>query len=202
MPGVLEGFNRRMAGRITRKGHPLRAHLVAVARLAARLAGAAGCDPGAARAAGYLHDWAKPYSAPRLAGELRKCRIRLDRRSRGIPALWHGPVAAAIARRDFGLTDPAVLRAVRVHTTGRALATPLEMCLIVADFCEPGRRFREARVARRLAGRNLKLAANYVAAARIAYLNGAGITPHPAAVAFLDGLAVSPTKLAQGGIGA
>jgi len=204
MPGALAVFNRRMAGRLARKGHPLRAHLVGVARLAARLAGPAGCDPCAARAAGYLHDWTRPFSAPRLARALRKYRVRLDRRSRGIPELWHGPLAAAIAWRDFGLKDRTILRAVRIHTIGRAAATPLEMCLIVADFCEPGRRFREARVARRLAGRSLRLAANYVAASRIAYLREAGIMPHPAAVAFMSGLAASPTpaKLAPGGTSA
>lgn len=193
----LGAFNRGMAARLGRNGHPLRHHLIGVARLSARLAVRAGCDPAVARAAGYLHDWARPLPARRLSLALRRYRVRLDPGARAIPELWHGPVAAEMARREHGISHPGVLRAVRIHTTGCPRASTAELCLIVADFCEPGRRFREARVARRLARRNLKLAANYVASSRIAYLKEAGIVPHPSAVAFLSGLAASPTKSAN-----
>jgi predicted HD superfamily hydrolase involved in NAD metabolism len=188
-----------MVARIRRSAHPLRRHLFAVARLAADLARRAGLGGERARAAGYLHDWLRPASRRLLGCVLRRYSVRLDPESRAVPGLWHGPAAAAMAERKWGVADGAVLSAVRWHTTGRPGATPLEMCLIVADFAEPGRRFREAAVARRLGRRNLRLAAGYVAASRMAYLIEAGIEPHPAAVAFMSSLAAGASKAGEAG---
>ncbi len=55
-------------------------------------------------------------------------------------ALLHAPVGAYLARRDYGLSDPAALDAIRWHTTGRANMSILEQVIYLADMIEPGRK--------------------------------------------------------------
>ncbi|MEK7765610.1 MAG: bis(5'-nucleosyl)-tetraphosphatase (symmetrical) YqeK [bacterium] len=167
--------------------HPLRGHLRAVARLAVRLARRHGADPGGARAAALLHDWLKPLPRRRLARLLSGSGVRLDRATRGLPAIWHGPAAAALAP-TVGVRNAAVRRAVRWHTTGRGRLSRLDGILIVADYCAAGRGFREARVGRRLAARGLPLALRYVVASKLAWLRSRGLRPHPATLACWRGL--------------
>jgi HD superfamily phosphohydrolase YqeK len=51
-----------------------------------------------------------------------------------IPAVWHGPVAARILHRDFGLDDPAILSAIARHTVGDPALTALDAVVFVADL--------------------------------------------------------------------
>jgi len=157
---------------------------MAVARLAATLARKYRADPAGAAAAGYLHDWLKPYPPARLRAVLRRHRVRLDPKMKRLPKLWHGPAAAAHARHLFHLNHADVLNAVRWHTTGRPGASRLERVVFVADFCAEGREYREAVVGRRLAKRSLELATRYVLATKLAYMNARGLQPHPAGLAF------------------
>ena len=184
----LDDFNRGFSRHLAETRHPLRSHLKQVARLAAALARRYGADPAGAATAGYLHDWLKPYSSPRLRTVLQRNRVRLDPVTKRTPALWHGPAAAGRARRVFHLTHPQVLDAVRWHTTGHARASRLGRAVFVADFCAGGRTYREAAIGRRLAGRSLALATRYVLASKLAYLQARGLRPHPAALAFWRGL--------------
>ena len=67
--------------------------------------------------------------------------------------LEHGPQAAEHLEKDFGITDPDILNAIRYHTTCRAGASPVEMVLKLADMLEDTRTYREAAVIRaRLTG--------------------------------------------------
>ncbi|MHB9145908.1 MAG: bis(5'-nucleosyl)-tetraphosphatase (symmetrical) YqeK [Symbiobacteriia bacterium] len=63
------------------------------------------------------------------------CSILLDilPEERQAPGILHGKLSAALAARFFGVTDPAVLAAIRCHTTLRAGASPLDKLLLVAD---------------------------------------------------------------------
>jgi len=58
-----------------------------------------------------------------------------------IAALKHGPAAAVLARR-FGETDEGVLDAVRFHSIGFAGWDWAGKILYMADYLEPGRKFR------------------------------------------------------------
>jgi predicted HD superfamily hydrolase involved in NAD metabolism len=154
-----------------------------VARLAASLARRHGADPAAAALAGWLHDWLKPWPAARLRRACARYHEVLDDDTRRKPVLWHGPAAAAWARRELGVRDRAVLDAVRWHTTGRSRMTPLDRVLFVADFCAEGRTHPEAAVARRLARRDLTAAARYVIACKLAWVRAQGGVHHPAGLA-------------------
>ncbi|PSL41234.1 putative HD superfamily hydrolase involved in NAD metabolism [Planomicrobium soli] len=55
--------------------------------------------------------------------------------------LWHAPVGAYIAEKEFGVEDEDILNAIRYHTTGRAEMSDLEKVIYIADLVEPGRKF-------------------------------------------------------------
>jgi nicotinate-nucleotide adenylyltransferase len=66
--------------------------------------------------------------------------------------LLHGPAAAALLRRDFGLRDADILEAIAWHTTGRPGMPPLAVVLYCADKIEPGRRHVDDAFRRRCLG--------------------------------------------------
>jgi len=55
--------------------------------------------------------------------------------------LWHAPVGAFVAQREFGVTNQDVLNAICYHTTGRAHMGKLEKIIYCADMIEPNRQF-------------------------------------------------------------
>ncbi|EFM12709.1 metal dependent phosphohydrolase [Paenibacillus curdlanolyticus YK9] len=99
-----------------------------------------GADPVRAELAAILHDVAKYWPTERMQ------RIIVDEQ---LPQellaydkeLWHAPVGAFIAERDYGITDAEVLEAIRYHTSGREEMSLLEKIVCLADYMEPGRDF-------------------------------------------------------------
>lgn len=166
----------------------LRRHLESVSKLAAGLARRHGADPFSAGLAGLLHDILKDCPRSRLAKIMRGCGVRLDPSTRRTPSLWHGPAAAGLARACLGIRSAGVLKAVHWHSTGRPRSDVLGEIVFIADYCSFDRDFREAAVGRRLARRNLSMAARYVTASKLAHLGARGIAPHPAALAHWRGL--------------
>jgi 2-amino-4-hydroxy-6-hydroxymethyldihydropteridine diphosphokinase len=81
----------------------------------------------------YYHDAVKDASAAEL--------IRLVPEEPHITALKHGPAAAVLAR-GFGENDQGVLDAVEYHSVGYAGWDRVGKMLYMADYLEPGRRFR------------------------------------------------------------
>lgn len=104
-------------------------HSRRVADLARRIAAAHGLDAGRAELAGLLHDFAKGLPGAELRELARQAGANPD-----TPAVWHGPAAAHLLQRDFGLNDPAVLSAIARHTTGDAAMTALDAVVYVADL--------------------------------------------------------------------
>lgn len=62
-------------------------------------------------------------------------------------SLWHGPAAAVRAQRD-GENDPGVLSAVKYHSVGHHSWDRVGRMLYLADYLEPGRRFKPKRRAK------------------------------------------------------
>jgi len=91
--------------------------------------------------------------------------------------ILHGPVAAA-ELEERGV-DPAVCRAIALHTVGDAGMTVLEKCVYLADYCEPSRHFPGVDEVRALAETSLDAAVG--AAVRLSLLDivgkGRGVVP-------------------------
>lgn len=108
-------------------------HTAGVIETAIRLAAENGVDGKQARLAALLHDCAKELPPEQLL-------LYSDTEEPILPIL-HAYAGADLARTKYGVTDEAVLRAIRLHTTGDAHMTKLDKILYLADMIEPSRTF-------------------------------------------------------------
>ncbi len=159
------------------------AHTLRVARTAERLAVAHGADPERARLAGLYHDLARLYPAERL---LRECAARgmaIDAFERANPIVLHARLGAELAREQYGVTDAAILSAIRKHTVGAATMSPLDVILYLADALEPGRDYAGRAAALDLALRDLGAGLRGVIDATLTYLAERGLAVAPQTLA-------------------
>lgn len=132
-------------------------HTQGVIASAIELATRYGADIEKAEVAAVLHDVAKYWPTEQM-------RALID--TYGLPPilleydkeLWHAPVGAVIAERDFGVTDEDTLNAIRFHTSGREGMSILEQVVCLADYIEPGRDYPTVERIRVLAETSLQQA--------------------------------------------
>lgn len=79
------------------------------------------------------HDLAAVVPLRQIIEVAEQLNVPLTTADRAIPQVVHGPVAAAVLEQKLGITDEALLNAVRYHTTLRAQASPLEQLVFIAD---------------------------------------------------------------------
>jgi nicotinate-nucleotide adenylyltransferase len=115
------------------------AHTMGVVECAEKLAAHYGADVKKARLAALLHDCAKEYSEDKKRTLCEIWGIRLDKILEKQINITHSLLSAESARRDYGVTDRAVLQAIRYHTTGARGMTLLDKIIMLADFIEPTR---------------------------------------------------------------
>lgn len=115
------------------------AHSRAVAALAAALCERQGIDPLRGRVAGLAHDLCKELPRKeqrRLAGAYpgshESSALMADK-------ILHGPAAAFLLARDYGVDDAELLEAIALHTVGKPGLSGLSLILYCADKLEPGR---------------------------------------------------------------
>lgn len=115
-------------------------HSLRVAETARELAELHGVQAEAAERAGLWHD---AYKELPVAEQIARAREKgiLTPEYEAHPHLLHGPLAAACLPDDFGETDADVLQAVRLHTTGDAGMSRLDMVVYLADLLEPAHDF-------------------------------------------------------------
>lgn len=106
-----------------------------------------GENPDNAYLAGLLHDIAKSLTPAQLPV--------LQPLYQEFPPIWHSFAAPYLLKKEFRVTNSAVLAAVRWHTTGRPKMARLSQILYVADFVEPGRSITFAEALLQLAYRDL-----------------------------------------------
>lgn len=116
-------------------------HSLGVARTAEKLARRYQVSRERARVAGILHDVARPWSADKLLAYAHEHGVRIDASEAAAPVLLHARISADIARREFGVSDADVLRAIETHTVAEPGMSPLQQIVFIADAVEPSRRF-------------------------------------------------------------
>jgi predicted HD superfamily hydrolase involved in NAD metabolism len=126
-------------------------HCLGVESIALQLAERFGAPAHLVAAAALFHDLCREYPADSLLKLADKFDIVIDDIEQAEPMLLHGVVAAALLRRQWGLTDPEVLEAISFHITGTAGMGPLARLIFVADLIEPGRSITAAQELRKLA---------------------------------------------------
>lgn len=151
-------------------------HTYGVAETAERLAERYGADKEKARTAALFHDMFRSTSGDILNMYVRQ--LGLDSVYLDNPNLAHGPVAAVIMERDYGISDPDMINAVRYHTTGRADMSLLEKILYLADAIEPQRVYPGVEQARKLAEESLDRACLFSMERSITYIKERGLFLH------------------------
>ncbi len=118
-------------------------HTLRVETLAVSLARFWGVPEEKASIASLLHDIARDESEPFLIDLLKDAEDPLIREMANThaPVILHAPAGALVARRDFDVNDPGILRAIALHTTGGPHMDRLAMIIFLADYCEAGRHF-------------------------------------------------------------
>ena len=113
-------------------------HSLRVADTAVKLAEIYDGDKSKAELAGILHDYCKYDDLGTMYQIVTQNGLDSNLLSYGSEIL-HGPVAAVIMNKDYGVNDEEVLLAIKNHTTGRAQMTKTEKLVFIADYIEPGR---------------------------------------------------------------
>lgn len=134
-------------------------HVLGVEETAVALAERFGESPEKASIAALTHDYAKERSDEefQLAIEQGDYEDKKELIKFG-NAIWHGLVGADFVARELGITDEAILNAIRLHTTGAAEMSLLDKIIYVADYIEPGRDFPSVEDARVIAFSDLNQA--------------------------------------------
>ena len=131
-------------------------HSQCVAQEAAELARRYGADVEKARLCGILHDIMKDTPPEEQLKILGDSGIILTDMQRRTPKLWHSLCGAAYLEHTLGVTDQAVLQAVRGHTGGRSGMTLLDKVLFVADYISADRDYPGVEDMRQAADRSLE----------------------------------------------
>ncbi len=114
-------------------------HCTRTMETAAGIARAMDLDQEACAVGGLLHDYCRHLPGTELLRLAVQLGIVINDVERYRPVLLHGPVAAVLVSRKFGIADSGILNAIRYHTTGRAGMGPVEQAVYIADKVEPGR---------------------------------------------------------------
>lgn len=187
--GLYLGRERKKLKKILKPGRY--AHSLGAARLAVSLAPALGLPVQKAALAALMHDCARDMSAPSLVKYSLNNAPRtplLRTLIKEAPVLLHAWAGAERARKDFGITDPEILEAVRLHATGAPGMGLLARLIYVCDLASPGRNFSEAALVRKLAFRDFGAAfraANYV---KLVYAFSGGGWVHPLSISLWNSL--------------
>ncbi|RAP76761.1 bis(5'-nucleosyl)-tetraphosphatase (symmetrical) YqeK [Paenibacillus montanisoli] len=171
-------------------------HTVGVMETAVILAGRFGADAEKAEQAAILHDVAKYWPTSRMEAIIRE---------EGLPGdllaydkeLWHAPVGAFVAKRDFGVDDIEILDAIRFHTSGRERMTLMDKIVCLADYMEPGRDFPGVHKIRELAEHSLEKALISGFDSTISYLLQQGKRIYPLTIAARNDLLLTIREAEQ-----
>jgi len=162
-------------------------HTLGVAETAQRLAPLCGVDPMRARLAGLLHDCAKSMPLDEMRTLVTNHLPDLDEQELATRAILHAPAGMLLARDEYGVRDPSILSAIRKHTVGDGLMSPMDALIYVSDFIEPGREeFPGLEKARRLAEKDIWQAMVMCAGLTNRHLRERGQSVHPRTLRLLE----------------
>lgn len=114
-------------------------HTLGVVNSAIYLARKYGANIEDAHLAALLHDCAKEIPLLEMRDLVADLPCDQDMLHSG--ALLHGLAGMVLANTQYGVTNPDILEAIRVHTTGKENMSKLDKIIFLADYIEPNRKF-------------------------------------------------------------
>ena len=133
MPELLQ----RLQTRLNSLPDGLQAHIYRVRDVAQELAARHGIDPDRAELGALAHDVCRAVPGDDLLKMSANLGVPVTDVDRDFPLLLHGPVGAALLRKEDGLTDLALYEAVRWHSTAHSSLDDLGKLIFLADKLEP-----------------------------------------------------------------
>ncbi|MBQ8038780.1 MAG: bis(5'-nucleosyl)-tetraphosphatase (symmetrical) YqeK [Lachnospiraceae bacterium] len=156
-------------------------HTKSVMYTAGCLAMAHGASVERAMLAGLLHDCAKCIPNEEKIRLCEKNSIFISNVEYESPYLLHAKLGAYLAEMEYGVTDPQILHAICVHTTGEPDMNVLDKILYIADYIEPGRdKAPNLEKVRELAFRDLNACMAQILTDTLTYLSCRGGAIDPA----------------------
>lgn len=146
-------------------------HCLRVCDYAVKLAKQNGLDENQAAIAGLVHDYAKERTTEEFLNKIDEKHLPVSLKKWGNP-IWHGVVGAEFVHDKLDINDPAILEAVRLHTTGgrHDEMTTLDKVVFMADYLETGRDFPGVDKAREITDHSLDQGVFYQLAHTLSYL--------------------------------
>lgn len=135
-------------------------HVLRVEKAAIQLAKKYGADIEKVSIAALLHDIAKEQPDEEMRDLIISENLNLNLLNYG-SEVWHGPVGAILAKREFFVSDETILDTIRKHTVGGHKMSLTAQIIFVADYIEEGRDFPKVQQARELADESLEKAIKY-----------------------------------------
>ena len=114
-------------------------HTMGVVNTARTLADRYGADRSQAETAALLHDCAKYMPLSQRISYCESHGVPVSEAERRNLTLLHAKCGSILAREHYGVTDPEILHAISVHTTGEPAMNLLDQIIFVSDYIEPGR---------------------------------------------------------------
>jgi predicted HD superfamily hydrolase involved in NAD metabolism len=158
-------------------------HILGVRDFVTELAATHDVDPAPLRIAALLHDSERDIPQDRMVPLAKEYGIRIRPEDINAPILLHGPLAAEIGKREWGIKDPTVLTAVRYHTSGHPDMSYTDMIFYLADGLEPNRDFPGVEPLRKIAHKDVRRATRLLLENSITYIRAAGKRVDPDALA-------------------
>jgi len=157
-------------------------HSVNTSKVARKLAIKYDYDADKAEVAGLLHDCAKDLDYKTLEKMVFEYNIELDEIIRKIPKLLHPLVGAVIAKKEFNIQDPVILKAIKAHSTGAAQMSLLDKIIYLSDKIEPLRNMNGVEEVRKMAEINLDKAVLMALDMGLLYLISKDLLIHPVSI--------------------
>lgn len=109
---------------------------------------------------GLLHDYAKAYPTEiqkkYLEEQVSANLIKYDiKELEKAPLIWHGFIGPELIHNEFKIFNDEIDDAIFYHTTGKPNMSNLTKIIFLADYIEPTRKFKEAKLVRKIAYQSL-----------------------------------------------
>ena len=157
-------------------------HSINTSEIARKLAIKYDYDADKAEIAGLLHDCAKDLDYKTLEKIILEYNIELDEIVQKIPKLLHPLVGVVIAKKEFNIQDPVILKAIKTHSTGAAQMSLLDKIIYLSDKIEPLRNMNGVEEVRKMAEIDIDRAALMALDKGLLYLISKNLFIHPISI--------------------
>ena len=135
---TFEEIYQDLEGRLSKKRFR---HVCGVVKAAEALAKRYGANVEQARLAALLHDCAKEEPLDTMQAIVKVEGLQLDSVMLNSGALLPSEAGEVLAKTRYGIDDPAICEAIRLHTVGKPHMTTLDKIVFLADYIEENRDF-------------------------------------------------------------